>query len=171
MNWIAIGAIAEAIGTVAILLSLVYVAVQIRQNTEQISRSAAATELAAFERNIEAGNGIRELLILHPDVAQLFLKGCKSFIGLNVLEKLRFGLLLRNMFASTQGGYIRQLSARLDPADSDGIGGVIDSILVTPGAQEWLAVNTPDWRPEFREFVDERLAEIKRRDAKSPDGL
>jgi len=101
-------------------------------------------------------------------VAQLFLKGCKSFSALNVLERLRCGLLLRNMFSSSQGGYIRQLSARLDPDDSEGIGGVIDSLLVNPGAQEWLAKNAPEWRPEFREFVNERLAASKREAGPSP---
>jgi hypothetical protein len=161
MNWIAVGAIADALGTVAILVSLVYVALQIRQGTEQISRSVAATEFAAFERNIEAGNGIRELLILHPAVAQLFLEGCASYSGLTSLDKFRFGSLLRNMFSSAQGGYIRQLRARNDPGGSEGIGGVIDSILVNPGVQEWLAKNSPDWHPEFRTFVDERLAAIK----------
>ena len=52
-------------------MSLVYVAVQICQNTQQSSRSVEANQLAAFERNIESGNRMRELLILHPDIAQL----------------------------------------------------------------------------------------------------
>ena len=69
MNWEAVGAITEAIGAVAIVVSLVYVAVQIRQNSREISRSVEANQLAAFERNIESGNHIRELLIVHPNLA------------------------------------------------------------------------------------------------------
>ena len=38
MNWEAVGAIAEAISVIAIIVSLVYVAVQIRQSTLQLSR-------------------------------------------------------------------------------------------------------------------------------------
>ena len=63
MNWEAVGAIAETIGVIAILVSLVYVAIQIRQNTRQNALNVEATQLAAFERNIESGNRIRELLI------------------------------------------------------------------------------------------------------------
>jgi hypothetical protein len=33
MDWDALGAIAEAVGAIAIIVSLVYVAAQIRQNT------------------------------------------------------------------------------------------------------------------------------------------
>ena len=68
MNWLALGAVAESIGAAAIFISLIYVAIQIRQNTDQLALSVRATELAAFERNIESGNGIRELLILHPEL-------------------------------------------------------------------------------------------------------
>ena len=161
MNWVAVGAMAEVVGVIAIFVSLIYVAIQIKQNTQEISRSVEATELAAFERNIESGNGIRELLILNPDVAKLFLRGLESFRALETEEKLRFGMLMRNMFSATQGAYIRQISVRQNPLDSEGIGEVIDSLLVNRGAQEWLEKTTPDWRPEFRNFVDSRMAAIK----------
>jgi len=162
MNWIAVGAIAESVGVAAIFVSLIYVAIQIRQNTDQIALSVEAYELAAFERNIESGNGIRELMILNPELTELFLRGMQSFKGLDTVEKFRFGLLLRNMLSSIQGAYIRQLSVRHDAENAEGIGGVIDSILINPGAQEWLEKNTPDWRPEFRAYVEERLAAIER---------
>jgi len=168
INWVAIGAIAETIGGLGVLVSLVYVAIQIRQNSHLIARSVQSDELAAFERNIESGNGIRELMILHPSLAQLFLKGSKSFSSLDAAEKFRFSLLLRNTFSSMQGAYIRELSVHHDPHGSEGTGSVIDSILVNPGAQEWLERIEPDWRPEFRDFVAQRLAAIKRKAGESP---
>jgi len=168
MNWVAVGAIAETFRVLAVIGSLIYVAVRIRQNTRQVSRSVQATELAAFERNIESGNAIRELLIVHPALARLFLKGLKSFSGLDPSEKYRFGLLLRNTFSSTQGAYIRELLVRHDPDGVESTGGVVDSILVNPGAREWLEQIKPDWRPEFREFVAERLAAIKQKAGESP---
>jgi len=163
MNWDAVAAIAEAIGTTAVLVSLIYVALQIRQSTQQFARSVEANQLAAFERNIESGNRIRELMILHPDLARLLLKGFKSYKTLEREEKFRFGMLLRNILSSIQGGYIRQLSVEHDPMKFEGSARVLDEMLVNPGVQEWLAENEPDWRPLFREFVDKRLAAIKQR--------
>ena len=161
MNWEAVGAIAEAIGVIAILVSLVYLAVQIRQSTEQFTRGVEATELAAFERNIESGNHLRELLILHPELAELMLKGFKGYKVLDRAEKFRFGLLLRNMFSGMQGAYIRQLSVKHDPIEFEGTARVIDELLAYLGTREWLETTTPDWRPEFRKLVDERLVQIK----------
>lgn len=163
MNWEAIGAISEAIGVVAIFVSLVYVAIQIRQNTEQVSRSIEAAQLEAFERNIQSGNRIRELLILHPELAELLEKGYASFAELNRAEKVRFGLLLRNVFSEMQGAYVRQLSVRHDPLEFKGIARIVDEVLSQPGVREWLARNQPDWRPAFHEFVEERLAVIRER--------
>ena len=169
MNWVAVSAIAETFRVLAVIVSLIYVAVRIRQNTKEVSRSVQATELAAFERNIESGNAIRELMIVHPGVARLFLKGLNSFSGLDPSERFRFGLLLRNTFSSTQGAYIRGLSVRHDPEGAEGTGGVVDSILVNPGAREWLDQTEPDWRPEFREFVAERLAAITQKSRRVAD--
>ncbi len=107
MNWEAVGAIAEASGAIAIFVSLVYVAAQIRQNTQQFARSVEANQLAAFERNIESGNRIRELLILNPDLTELLLRGFRSYAGLSAAEKMRFGMLMRNIFSEMQGAYVR----------------------------------------------------------------
>ena len=168
MNWEAVGAIAEVVGVIAIFVSLVYVAVQIRQNTQQAARNVEANELAAFERNIESGNRLRELLILHPEVTELLVKGNVSYRNLNSTEKVRFGLLLRNIFAGIQGAYVRQLAIGHDPLGFDSSALVVDDLIQHPGVREWLNRNNPDWRPEFREFVCQRLALIEQGDSVTP---
>ncbi len=168
MNWEAVGAIAEVVGVIAIFVSLVYVAVQIRQNTQQAARNVKANELAAFERNIESGNRIRELLILHPEVTELLVKGNASYRDLDSTEKVRFGLLLRNIFAGIQGAYIRQLAIGHDPLGFDSSAMVVDDLVQHLGVREWLDKNEPDWRPEFSEFVRQRVASIIEQDSQTP---
>lgn len=122
------GSIGDMIGGIAVVASLVYLSIQIRQNTQQISRSVEASKLGALERNIESANRMREVLILHPEVAAL-----------------------------------RTLSFGDDPLQFEGAARLIDSILENPGARAWLKNNDPDWRPEFRRFIEERLEALKRR--------
>lgn len=162
MNWEAVGAISEAVGVIAILVSLVYVAAQIRQNTQQFSRSIEASQLAAFERNIDSGNRIRELLLLNPELTELLAKGYANYVGLDAAAKIRFGMLIRNIFSSMQGAYIRHLSVDHDPEEFAGSVRVLDEILENRGVREWLESHTPDWRSEFRELVDLRLKAINR---------
>jgi len=153
MNWDAVGAIAEAVGAIAIFVTLVYLAVQIRQNTK-------ANELAAFERSTESGNRIRELLILNPDLLELSLRGYESYSGLSSMDKIRFGMLMRNIFSAMQGAYMRHVSVRHDPLEFEGTAKHIDAILKNPGARQWLEKTDPDWHPGFREIVEQRLAAI-----------
>ncbi|MFV8819878.1 hypothetical protein [Haliea sp. E17] len=156
VNWEALGASAELIGAAAIFVSLVYLAVQIRQNTHMIAQNIENNRLAAFERNVEAGNRSRELLLLHPELSALFLKGAPGLDQLDAREQFLYGLILRNLFSSIQGAHIRQLKLTHDPDEFAGTIKVIDELLASPGVREFLARHNLDWRPEFRDLVAER---------------
>ncbi|MEZ5491521.1 MAG: hypothetical protein R3F50_14560 [Gammaproteobacteria bacterium] len=79
MNWEALGAIAEIVGVIGVLISLFYLALQIRQNTHQLSASLEPHRLSAFERIIESGNPIRELFILNPEIVELYDTGNRAY--------------------------------------------------------------------------------------------
>lgn len=153
------GAIGEIVGALGVVASLIYLAVQIRHSTRQISLSLEATKLAAFEQNVESGNQVRELLITNPGVAELLLKGLADYRSLRGTEKFRCDMLFRNLFSTIQGGYIRQLTIGGDPQQFEGIQKPLDALLENPGILHWLDSNDVDWRPEFAEFVAARRRE------------
>ena len=157
MNWEAISAIGETTGAVAVVISLLYLAVQIRQNTNQIKSSIAATELSAFERNIASGNRMREFFLLNPGLLEIYLKGRESYVNLATNEKIKFDMIVRNVFSEIQGAYIRQWSIDHDPNGFLGLAKVVDQTISCAGVQELLKVAEVDWRPEFRNFVFDRL--------------
>lgn len=149
-------ALAEIVGALAVVASLVYLAVQIRQNTHELSLSLKATELAAFERNVESGNRTREMFILNPEVAELYIRGITSYADLGASEQLRFDMLLSNVFSALQGAHVRQLTYSNDPANFSGSERTLDQLVSRPGVREWLSRSQPDWRPEFAALVAER---------------
>ena len=116
-----------------------------------------STELAAFERNIEAGNRIREMFILHPDVSDLYERGLESYADLGGSDKMRFGMILSNVFSAFQGAYVRQLTYGNDPANFAGSEQLIDSYIRFPGVREWLSSVNRDWRPQFAAIVQQRV--------------
>lgn len=155
------GAIGEIIGALAVVASLIYLSVQIRQNTRQISLSMESSKLAAFEQSVESGNRARELLITNTELAELLLKGFADYRSLPPTDKFRCNMLFRNLFSAIQGSYIRQLAVGGDPERLEGIRKPLDALLRNPGTHQWLEEVEPDWRPEFAEFVAERVAENK----------
>lgn len=150
-------AIAEIISAVAVVASLVYLAVQIRQNTHGLSMTLKSTELAAFERNVEAGNRIREIFILNPDVLELYERGLKSYADLGSSDKTKFSMVLSNIFSAFQGAYIRQLTYSNDPTNFVGTERLLDSYIRFRGVREWLSDAERDWRPQFATLVQQRL--------------
>ena len=95
MNWEAISAIAEAVGTVGIIASLIYVAIQIRQNTR-------GTRIETFE---SANRGVQEqhrTLIVAPDLLRLFLAGHASYDDLGTKDRIRFHGYMMNWLLEYQ---------------------------------------------------------------------
>ena len=152
------GAIGEIVGALAVVASLVYLAMQIRQNTRQISLSLESAKLAAFERTVESGNHAREIFISNPEVTNLFLEGLKNFRDLPTSDKFRCNMLFRNVFSAIQGGYVRQLVTGADPEQLEGTKKILENLLENPGVRQWLEQVETDWRPEFSKFVAECAA-------------
>ncbi len=148
------GAIGEIVGAAAVLISLVYLAKQIRQNTRQLKASIEATHLASFETNVRSGNFIRELLVRDREISDLFLRGLKGLSRLDDTDRFRMDMLLRIVFAESQRTFVRERALK---SDADGPQQIIDDLLKSRGVREWLTQVHPDWLPEFRAFVFARL--------------
>ncbi len=155
-----LGNLGEFVGAIAVVITLVYLALQIRQNTAHLSQNTRAVQLSALQANVESGNRVRELLILNPEVAELYLKGLQGYSQLDRPERLRFGMLVENLLGALQASYDRYVGLEIDPGRVEGIAKMLDSMLVYPGVREWWSRNRADQRSEFHELVRERLARL-----------
>ena len=88
MNWEAIAAIGELVGAAAVLITLIYLAVQIRQNT-------AAVATATYESTMTGFNDINVVVASHPALASLLDRGCQAPDSLHSEEVVQFNFLLR----------------------------------------------------------------------------
>jgi len=62
MNWDAIGAIAEVIGALAVLITLAYLAVQVRQNSTQLREAARLAKIASLDNTVVMFSRFRGML-------------------------------------------------------------------------------------------------------------
>ncbi len=82
MNWEAIGAIGETVGAIAVFVTLVYLAAQIRH----------ATRIATASSEIEIRNGYGDLnqaIYGDEELAELFVKAQSSDAQLNPTDQTR----------------------------------------------------------------------------------
>ena len=113
MNWDAVGAIAESIGALGVILTLIYLSTQVRQNTAQMRNAAKDVRLDSFDRTIETFSRHREYLTRDGN-ADLYARGLESYEGLSVAEKIRFCAIIEEYFFAFQGLYLRVLEDRYD---------------------------------------------------------
>ena len=87
MNWDAIGAIGEIVGAIAVVATLIYFAIQMRQYTTGL-RSAT------FNATMQEFNQIN-VAQLDPALADLFDRGMEDLDSLSPTEKYQFGWIVR----------------------------------------------------------------------------
>jgi len=152
MNWEAIGAVGETIGATAVVITLFYLAVQLRQNTRQVKHSAVATEIAAYQDMIGRISELNGLLIASSELADLVLKGNADFDSLTNGEKSRYiswyASLIRHgdmAFFLYERGVIdhdravSSLGPLIPAMDTDGFQRTLDVIVFTPEYVEFLS--------------------------------
>jgi len=87
-NWDAISAVGQMIGAAAVLITLIYLAIQIKQNT-------AAVATATYESTMTGFNDINVVVASHPALASLLDRGCRSPDLLDAEEAVSFNFALR----------------------------------------------------------------------------
>lgn len=100
MNWEAISAIGEIIGAIAVVISLIYLAAQIRHNTRELdeqNRTNRITSLTAVGENFAR---FRTQIRENSELASIWHKGGSDLGSLTNEERLRFDMLAVDVFWS-----------------------------------------------------------------------
>ena len=98
MNWDAIGAIAELLGAVGVIVSLVYLATQIRQSREQMNQNTVALRTAAYQQLLSDGlhvGGTQALIV--PGLDRVVRLGLADFGQLDEDDRFRFTLWINSV--------------------------------------------------------------------------
>ena len=154
MNWDAIGAISEALGAIAVVLTLIYLAAQIRRNTESGRDAAAINAINSFAYATEELNR-------DPDLVKIYFDGRKDFDALQLLEKQRFGLYLTTVF-HRYGIVLHQVrQGKIDEQAVDYMSAQVKSAFDGAGTQQWWEGARNLFKQEFQEYGDELISGIE----------
>ena len=152
MNWDAIGALGEAFGAFAVFISLIYLAIQVSQNTGQARQSAERLMLDELGRALQsvAQNG---------NLADVYVRGLQDFYALTLPERSRFSGFVGHVFRIFQGLQSQHEAGTLDPQSWAGVRGLMLDLLAYPGARQYFDIRKHHFSPGFRRFVEEKLSE------------
>lgn len=146
MNWDALGAIANLMAAIGVLVSLLYLALQVRQNTQWLRQQAF--QLGTNEvRNWASRFG------QSAEVSALFLRGQTNFSSLTPPEKLQFTMLvfeICTVWATYQEHSDGDFLGLRESAEHSITGWIRQGWFV-----RWFAFNEHMFSPNFKRFVGE----------------
>lgn len=141
------GAIGEIVGGFAVVVTLVYLAMQLRQTSKslQITNSDAASAMNAE---------VFQELISNPEFVELYLKGLSGLNNLNEPERLRFVLFCNKAMRFFENTWFLHINDALAPGAWYGQERGMQEMLSAPGSQEAWALNRNLFSKAFVAFVD-----------------
>lgn len=145
-----LGNVGEFVGAIAVILSLLYLAIQIRQNTRTVR---AASHHAA----VSTGNDLNTLLS-EPENARIVLAGIAGLDSLSPEEQFRYTLLMRSVLAFYEDVFFQFREGQVDAEFWESRAQALLVGLESPGALEWWNENARFYHPAFRKAVATLLA-------------
>jgi len=154
INWPALGTIAELVGAAGVVISLVYVAAEIQQNTRQIEEANRIQRLAQLDAAFENFSRIRLLSAQSADATRIWLDGIEDPGALDRIGRARFESMLGEVLNASQLLYARVEEGRLYPEAWDDLMSYLGPLLDQPGVAEYWSTSKRGYLSEFVAAVD-----------------
>jgi hypothetical protein len=155
MNWDAVGALAELIAAIGVIASIVYLAIQIRDNTKSnrvVARQNTTRQLADYI----------DLLLIHPDLGSVHDKGRVKLEELTPEEAVQFGRLMRKSFWYFSAQYYQYTAGAIDTDEWGESLKLIHTYIADGGVQQWWYERggRDHSSPSLAKFIDKEIAVI-----------
>jgi len=148
VEWNAISTTAEVVGAGAVVVSLLYAAYQIKQNT-------IASKTATHQQWVNAQGNANRAFIDDPEISEVFARANESFESLTEAEKIRLQFVFwmqLNLWNFARNCHGRNLMDQEVCAES--IRGYEIYLQSNPAARGMWKICGPVYGDDFRRYVD-----------------
>jgi hypothetical protein len=148
VSWDAIGALGELIGALAVVATLVYLSIQLRQNTKAMHLQTAQ---AAFQTSLDVVSTIAEGD--HPSIWQKFrTSGVESIEDAD--KRMAAESLARCLFTSYDSHFYQYSRGSLDLQLHEAFERRLLAQLAWPGISGWWKANKSLFTESFQDYVN-----------------
>ena len=143
-----LGSIGELVAAIATVATLIYLALQIRHNTQ-------ATRSASFHAVSDSMNHVNVSVAQNPGLARIWVAGSADRGSLTEEERLQYDNVLLSYFHVFETMHYQ---ARLGAGEKDLVvteERSLAALFSTPGVRAWWAENPYAFGPEFRSYIEQ----------------
>jgi hypothetical protein len=160
MNWEAIGAIAELLGAIGVIASLVYLATQIRQSREQMERNTRAMQAASFQQFDQTLHDAFTHVLSVPGLSRISRLGLADYGQLDEEDAYLFNMWIWAIMQRIDNAYYQYRVGMLDDDSWRTLLRILEGYKTNPGfSQWWWSGAKHSLSTEFVALVEEILGE------------
>jgi len=130
MNWEMLAALGQLAAVFVGIPSLIYLAVQIREQTKERRQSAV-------HALTEQWGDLTESLHDNAETSEIFLRGLQSFADLDAVSKLRFSAFFNRLINIFEGMYFSHCQGILTGSSWRAVERTMNDLIAYPGVQQW----------------------------------
>jgi hypothetical protein len=147
MDWDVIRASAEVFGTIAVVVSLIYVAIQIRQNTR-------ATKLATAQNLSQDFRGVLSPLYSDSEVSRIYLDAMADVEALDGHERFRAYVFTQGYLRTLENAYYQYANGAVDEYVWEGLRSNLQFSKGTSVHKAFWADRQHIFSQQFRSFYE-----------------
>ncbi len=143
----------EFIGGIAVVVSLIYLAAQIRANTKTV-RASNYSDIAAASNEVNTS-------MLDKEVASLLVRGLDDFAALSAEDRWRFNSLMSLIVSPVHRAWDLHQRGLIDDTVKETQAHVWIALYENSGAKHWWETSQHWWPAKFRGYVDGLIREAE----------
>jgi len=148
MNWDAISAVSQMVGSIAVVVSVLYLAVQLRSST-RVARVAAMDAAAAALRDVT------KPFMENAELARIWRTGLENLETLSPDEQARFFHAAHQFLKALETIHYHYVYGLLDPQLWAGWRDLLHHYVACPGIRFYLTRRNAVFSERFRKFISE----------------
>ena len=145
-----LGSIGELIAAVATIATLIYLALQIKENTK-VSRAESQRGSASLRMQSLSS------IVGATESSSIFNRGTLDPRSLEVAEKTQYGLQFATMVVAVESSFSEFKLGLIDDETMEAYSELLVSLLPTPGGQHYWKHYSSNHPRAFREYLDARI--------------
>lgn len=150
MNWEAIGAVGEIVGAAAVVVSVIYLALQIRtQNLE--SRLGATRDLAS--KRAEP----MKVLLGNEDAIDVWLLALRGYENLKGKERFKASVMFNLIMRNAEQDFLHKGTGHADDPYLESVDRVLSLNVSSPGLQQWWRTTGDLFNQHFQNHVNNMI--------------
>jgi hypothetical protein len=147
MNWDAFGAIGEVVGATAVVVSLIYVSIQLRSGT----RALQTTTRDSVFKSLQEWNLV---VMADPRLGWIFQSGTRDFEGLGEEDRARYLHVMYSFFKVFEGIYLHHLDGVVSPEIWEPNLMMLTVYATQPGGRRYWEARKAAYDPRFNAVME-----------------